>query len=129
MARCGSGKIIDAPGETWRAVESALRNGRRGLPGGSSLARFLHEHRKKCNPKSKPPLTLKKILAWADAYHEHTGKWPTAKSGPVADAPDETWNGIEDALRQAGRGLRRRESLRRLLIRKRDVPDRATCRP
>src|SRR5262249_52537521 len=30
--------ILDAPGETWRAVQTALVLGLRGLPGGSSLA-------------------------------------------------------------------------------------------
>src|SRR5215470_18089384 len=32
-------------GETWCAVNSALSKGERGLPGGSSLARLLAEHR------------------------------------------------------------------------------------
>ncbi len=36
-----SGAIHDAPGETWCAVEDALRYGLRGLKGGSSLARLL----------------------------------------------------------------------------------------
>jgi hypothetical protein len=36
-----SGQIQDAPGETWCAVEEALRYGRRGLKGGSSLAQLL----------------------------------------------------------------------------------------
>ncbi len=35
-----SGPIPDSKGETWRAVDSALRAGRRGLRGGSSLAKF-----------------------------------------------------------------------------------------
>ena len=35
------GAIPYAPGETWMAVEVALRNGQRGLPGGSSLAKLL----------------------------------------------------------------------------------------
>ncbi len=39
----GSGAIEGAPGETWRAVDDALRHGLRGLPGGSSLARLLAE--------------------------------------------------------------------------------------
>jgi hypothetical protein len=40
-----SGWIAEAPGETWAAVESSLRLGNQGLPGGSSLARLLQEHR------------------------------------------------------------------------------------
>jgi len=31
--------IADAPGETWKGVDRALRYGRRGIKGGSSLYR------------------------------------------------------------------------------------------
>ncbi len=37
----GSGPVADAPGENWRAIEAALDQGHRGLPGGTSLARLL----------------------------------------------------------------------------------------
>jgi hypothetical protein len=36
-----SGKVVRVPWETWLAVDSALRHGFRGLPGGDSLARLL----------------------------------------------------------------------------------------
>jgi hypothetical protein len=36
-----SGPISEEPGETWSAVSAALTVGRRGLPGGSSLAKLL----------------------------------------------------------------------------------------
>ncbi len=36
-----TGEILDAPGETWRGIDTALRNGFRGLPEGDSLARLL----------------------------------------------------------------------------------------
>ncbi len=39
-----SGPIAKSPGETWCAVDQALRKGRRGLRGGSSLARLLRKH-------------------------------------------------------------------------------------
>jgi hypothetical protein len=42
---CSSGPIPEAPGTTWRAVDLALRQGNRGLPGGASLNRLLHDHR------------------------------------------------------------------------------------
>jgi hypothetical protein len=32
---------VDAVGETWRAIDTALRRGLRGLPGGDSLRRLL----------------------------------------------------------------------------------------
>src|SRR4029077_17436024 len=40
-----TGSIRDAPGETWLAVAHAMNSGMRGLPGGTSLARFLTKHR------------------------------------------------------------------------------------
>ena len=39
-----SGTIAEAPGNTWNAVNQALVNGARGLPGGSSLAELLRGH-------------------------------------------------------------------------------------
>ena len=36
-----SGQVEEAPGETWGLLDNALRNGYRGLPGGSSLAKLL----------------------------------------------------------------------------------------
>lgn len=41
-----SGLIPEAEGETWNAVDRALTSGRRGLPGGSSLASLLEARRK-----------------------------------------------------------------------------------
>jgi hypothetical protein len=38
---CRSSDVVDAPGEAWRAVDKALRQGSRGLPGGDSLARLV----------------------------------------------------------------------------------------
>ena len=40
-----SGDVINASGEKWRNIDAALRQGRRGLPGGSSLAKLLTEKR------------------------------------------------------------------------------------
>jgi hypothetical protein len=104
-----------APGQTWYAIDQALRRGRRGLPGGSSLGRLLVEHR---GPEARPRparLTLQQILAWADAHHAATGEWPKATSGAIAAAPADTWGKIELALRQQGRGLKGKTSLARLL--------------
>lgn len=44
-----SGPIEWVPGESWRTVDNALRKGRRGMPGGSSLEQFLTAHRRKLN--------------------------------------------------------------------------------
>lgn len=42
-----SGPIAESPDDTWSAVDQALRHGRRGLKGGSSLSKLL----KKRGPK------------------------------------------------------------------------------
>ena len=66
-------------------------------------------------PRTRPPLTVEQILAWADAYRARTGRWPTATSGPVPEAPGEIWAGIDRELRGGGRGLPGGYSLARLL--------------
>ncbi len=40
-----SGPIDGAPGEKWVNLDVAIRHGRRGLPGGTSLSRLIAEHR------------------------------------------------------------------------------------
>jgi len=116
-----SGPIPEAPGETWLAVQSALDAGGRGLPGGSSLTRLLVERRGIRNRVHPPRLTIPQILAWTDAYRARTGRWPTTQSGPIAEAPGETWLAIHAALRLGLRGLPGDSSLARLLARKRGV--------
>jgi len=110
-----SGVIAGGNGEKWSAVETALSQGHRGLPGGSSLARLLAEKRGVRNRASLPQVTIKNILGWADAHHQRTGVWPSVQSGPVADAPGETWRAIDNALRNGRRGFRPGSSLSRLL--------------
>jgi hypothetical protein len=61
------------------------------------------------------PLTVEQVLAWADAHRARTGRWPSAASGPVLDAPGEHWRAIASALRYGYRGLPYRQSLARLL--------------
>jgi hypothetical protein len=116
-----SGPIPEAPGEVWSAIQGALSLGARGLPGGSSLARLLAEHRGRRNQKDQPSLTEEQILGWADAHHNRTGAWPTAKSGPIPEAPGATWSAIQAALQQGSRGLPSGSSIARLLARHRGV--------
>jgi hypothetical protein len=111
-----SGPIHDAPGETWRAVDAALLIGRRGLPGGSSLARLLAKQRGVRNPKQLPPLSIPQVLRWARAHRRRTGHWPTRASGPVVEAPGETWSAVHAALATGCRGLPAGETLARLLL-------------
>lgn len=104
-------------------MDVALRKGRRGLRGQSSLARLLEQHRARRNIQALPPLSYKKILAWADAHHVRTGDWPNVNSGAVPDASGERWDAIDAALRQGHRGLAGGSSLLRLLVKKRGVRD------
>jgi len=71
-----------------------------------------------------PKLTENEVLAWADAFHVRTGRWPTARSGPVAQVPGENWNAVSDALRSGFRGLPGGSSLARLLAQERGVRNR-----
>jgi hypothetical protein len=124
-----SGPIPEALGETWAAMDAALWQGSRGLQGGSSLSRLLADHKKKRNIQALPRLSRKKILAWADAHIARTGKWPNVNSGPVAEAPEENWKMIDNALRQGHRGLQGGSSLLQLLVKKRGLRDRLNLPP
>jgi hypothetical protein len=120
----GSGPVAGAPGETWQAVSRALVRDSRGLPGGSSLASLLEEHRGKRNKARTPPLTAGQILQWAHAHRRRTGRWPRPDSGPVLDAPGESWRAVASALFAGHRGLRGGDTLARLLSHRCGHPDR-----
>ena len=110
-----SGRIFEAPRDSWRAVDKALRRGSRGLPGGSSLPRLLRRRRGVRTHVRKPPLVIGSILAWADAHYHRRGCWPNLTSGAIAEAPGETWGKIELALRQGKRGLGPNDTLAKFL--------------
>ena len=124
--RCNSGPVRDAPGETWIGIDFALRKGIGGLRK-SSLARLLAKHRGMRNHMALPRLTYRKILAWADAQKQRTGKWPTSEAGPVTDAPGEKWWGIHDALSHGSRGLPGGSSLPGLLAKHRNARNRVSA--
>jgi hypothetical protein len=52
-----TGVIPEGHGLTWAAVQSALAQGYRGLPGGDTLARLLARHRDYQARPAKPPWT------------------------------------------------------------------------
>jgi hypothetical protein len=119
--RRDSGRVAGALSETWSGIHSALKMGLRGLPGGSSLADLLARERGHRNRKNLPKLRHAQILRWADAHQCRTGRWPTHKSGGIADAPGETWLAVDSALAKGLRGLPGRDSLACLLERRRGV--------
>jgi hypothetical protein len=116
-----SGSIHGTHGETWKAIDHALRLGMRGLPGGSSLSRLLARKRGVRNIQSLPRLSVKRILAWADAHHRRTGTWPTSDAGQILNARGETWSGVNAALQKGRRGFHGGSSLARLLAKERHV--------
>jgi hypothetical protein len=116
-----SGPIAEAPGETWLAVDVALRHGQRGLLGGDSLAQLLDARRSVPNRVKRPPFSVGQIMAWADAFRKRTGNWPTVRSGVILGTDNETWNKINKALMEGKRGLRGGSSLFKLLARHRGV--------
>src|SRR5262249_53552264 len=78
-------------------------------------------HRGVRNKKGLSALTVDQILAWADAHHERTGKWPTQESGVIVDAPGETWKGVQMALVQGLRSLLGGSALAKLVAEHRGV--------
>ena len=116
-----SGTIPDSPRTTWAAVDAALTAGTRGLPGGDTLAALLTRKRGARKKRNLPRLTRILVLKWADAYFRTFGRWPTHKSGPIADAPGETWLAVDMAMRQGIRGFKGFSTLYRLLRKYRGV--------
>jgi hypothetical protein len=116
-----SGKVRHAAGETWKRIDGSLQQGNRSLPGGSSLAQLLAQHRGVKNRMNPSVLTIDQILAWADAYYARTGQWPQHASGPIEGVPGETWAGVNHALGRGKRGFPGGFSLARLLAKHRGV--------
>lgn len=116
--------VAEAPEETWRALDAALRNGARGLAGNSSLAQLLaHKRGKRTHGVNCPQLSESQILSWCDAYRKRTGNWPNRTSGAI-HGTGESWSIVDAALRAGNRGLNGGTSLARLLARARDVKNR-----
>lgn len=111
-----SGPVTAAAGETWSAVNMALAQGLRGLPGGSSLIQLLIQHRGLRSCGYRPPLKRAQIRAWAREYRREHGKPPSKTSGPIPNSDGETWTAVSMALRKGLRGLPGGETLREFLI-------------
>jgi superfamily II DNA or RNA helicase len=115
----GAGFILET-GENWSGIDSALKAGLRGLQGGSSLARLLEDYRGIRNRGNLPDLSISQILKWADSHFDETGEWPGSKSGAVAKT-EETWSGIDAALRSGNRGFPGESSLTLVLKKHRNA--------
>jgi hypothetical protein len=110
-----SGRVEAVPDETWSGIDRDLWNGRRGLPGGTTLVRLLIEHGRRRRASGTTALTEEQILAWADAHHAATGRWPNFRSGVIAGTRGETWVRVNSALCGGTRGLTGGITLARLL--------------
>lgn len=119
--RSDSGAVVDSPGETWSAVDLALRRGHRGLPGGSSVARLLHAELGVPTRAAKPRLTIAWIVSRARRHRDRSGNWPRSNSGSIVGAPGENWSAVDQALARGYRGLPGGSSLARLL--EQEVPE------
>jgi hypothetical protein len=127
--RTRSGRVRGAYRERWETIDCNLRDGRRGLPGGSSLARLLGESRNVRNIHTLPRLSIELVLAWGDAYHAKTGLWPRRDSGPVDESPGDYWRMIDWALTKGWRGLPVCGTLTDFLVEHRGAPAFQTGRP
>lgn len=124
-----SGPIPGTVGETWGAVAQALVVGGRGLGEPSSLARLLASHRSVRNHMDVPGLSESLIVAWADAHHERTERWPIRSSGAIPDADGEAWSAVDAALVMGVRGLPGGDSLAKFLARQRGVRNKQALPP
>jgi len=110
-----SGAVVEAPGETWFAVDKALRNGRRGLKGGSSLFQLLAEHHHVRLHRRIPAVTIDQILDWADAHFARFKRPPTQTSSLIPGTSGITWGAVNQMLDEGYRGLPGGSSLSLLL--------------
>jgi hypothetical protein len=110
-----SGPIRGAPGETWFAVDKSLRNGTRGLKGGSSLFRLLVEHHHVRRHRRVPAITTDQILAWADAHFARFKCPPNQTSRRIPGTSGITWGAVDQMLDEGYRGLPGGSSLSLLL--------------
>jgi hypothetical protein len=108
-----SGLVAGQTRANWRAIDVALRNGARGLPGRSSLSDFLNKHRNLYQGGRMRPyrisenrrIDMKLVMRWARAYKKKTGIWPHLGSGVISGSGGYRWGLLDMALRFGRRGL------------------------
>lgn len=100
-----SGLIPNSDGETWGGIDIRLRQGGRGLPGGSKLSILLAEHFSVRNRENKTRFTELEILEWLEKWYVQHGSYPTSISGSIPGTEGLTWATIEKALKQGRYGL------------------------
>lgn len=99
-----SGPVHGVPGESWGALDRALRLGGRGLPPGSSVAQLLDQHRGAANHLAPRHMTETMIEGWARLHDSVHGRYPSRSSGAIPDTPF-TWCAVDVALKRGLHGL------------------------
>jgi hypothetical protein len=73
--KTSTGPVLTDPQEKWLNINTVLRLGLRGLPGGDSLAQLLKRERGVDNVETLPPLTEEKVCRWAESHCRQTESW------------------------------------------------------
>jgi hypothetical protein len=74
-------------------------------------------------------LTIDQILAWADAFHGLSDRWPNRHGGSIPGSGGENWSAVDAALTQGYRGLPKGGSLIKLLAEHRGYRHRSYLPP
>ncbi|MFJ1470156.1 hypothetical protein [Massilia orientalis] len=86
------------PGLTWRTIDRRLRDGHRGLPGATSLRKWLDENYQA--ERYVAPYSSASMRAWVVTHREaNGGAFPHVASGEILGA-NRTWMDVNDALRK-----------------------------
>jgi hypothetical protein len=99
-----TGGVAGVPGQSWAAIDEALRRGRRGLPGGDTLARLLDRHRDRRPGRGRPWTSeddaLVRALPPAEAARrtERTVAAVYDRRRGLGLAPARRWTPAEDDL-------------------------------
>jgi len=80
-----SGIIYGSRGEKWSAINTALKDGLRGLPPGSSLTILLASRRGIKRHYRGRQIRVSTILEWAKSHYRKTGVFPAPDPGRLAD--------------------------------------------
>lgn len=92
---------------SWKSIDSRLRVGSCGFPGGDSLMETATRLGLRNGRGYKPSLSYAKIENAVRHYIQRTGRTPHNKCGDATEdfGHPETWSAIEGALQQGLRGL------------------------
>jgi hypothetical protein len=100
------------------AYERLVRSDHSRKPNTLSSATMPRSRLRIC-PRRKPPLRVRDILAGADEFRDHHGRWPHMYDGLIRGTADQTWAAVDQSLRAGTRGLPSDSSLAKFLLARR----------